>query len=222
MAGNPKPNDIALGIDVGGTFTDILAIDLGRGRIIASAKVLSTPHDPSIAAVTGIDRLTQGAPWRAGAVFHGTTVGTNALIQRRGARTALVTTEGFRDVLALRRQARPRLYDLQPIVSPPLVPRERRLEVRERVTHDGAVIVPLEDGEITRLVAVLEALAADAEWLRRAGCVSFAWPSGYPADGRIAGVSAVYEILTSHNPAVPVPGSLKPPPGSSSVWSSYS
>ena len=162
MAGNPKPNDIALGIDVGGTFTDILAIDLGHGCIIASAKVLSTPHDPSIAAVTGIDRLTQGAPWRAGAVFHGTTVGTNALIQRRGARTALVTTEGFRDVLALRRHARPRLYDLEPIVSPPLVPRERRLEVRERVTHDGAVIVPLEDGEITRLVAALEALAVDA------------------------------------------------------------
>ena len=85
MTGESKPNDMALGIDVGGTFTDILALDLGRGCIMASAKVLSTPHDPSIAAVTGLDRLTQGAPWRAGAVFHGTPGGTNALIPGRGA-----------------------------------------------------------------------------------------------------------------------------------------
>jgi len=162
MAGNPDANDVAFGIDVGGTFTDILALDLRRGCIVASAKVPSTPHDPSIAAVAGIDRLSRGASWRAGAVFHGTTVGTNALIQRRAARTALVTTEGFRDVLALRRQARPRLYDLEPVVSPPLVPRERRLEVRERMAHDGTVVVPLEAGEIERLVAALEALAVDA------------------------------------------------------------
>ena len=129
-------NDVALGTDVGGTFTDILVLDLKGGRILSSAKILSTPKDPSNAAVAGVDRLTESTPWRAGAVFHGTTVGTNALIQGRAALTALVTTEGFRDVLALRRQARPRLYDLEAVVSPPLVPRERRLEVRQRMVAE--------------------------------------------------------------------------------------
>ena len=157
-----QPDDVALGTDVGGTFTDILALDLRHGRILSSAKILSTPQDPSNAAIAGVDRLSQAAPWRAGAVFHGTTVGTNALIEGRAALTALVTTEGFRDVLALRRQARPRLYDLEAVVSPPLVPRERRLEVRERVAPDGAVVVPLEAGEITRVVAELAALGVEA------------------------------------------------------------
>ena len=162
MAEPLDPNDVALSTDVGGTFTDILALDLRRGLILASAKVPSTPRDPSDAAITGVDRLSEGAPWRAGAVFHGTTVGTNALIEGRAARTALVTTEGFRDVLALRRQARPRLYDLQAVVSPPLVPRQRRLEVRQRMAPDGAVVVPLEAAEVARVVAELEALAVDA------------------------------------------------------------
>jgi N-methylhydantoinase A len=156
------PNDVALCTDVGGTFTDILVLDLKRRRIMASAKVPSTPQDPSDAAITGVDRLSQGAPWRAGAVFHGTTVGTNALIQGRAALTALVTTEGFRDVLALRRQARPRLYDLEAEVSPPLVPRERRLEVRERMAPDGTVVVTLETDEMARVVAEIEALDVEA------------------------------------------------------------
>ncbi len=155
-------NDVALGTDVGGTFTDILVLDLKGGRILSSAKILSTPKDPSNAAVAGVDRLTESTPWRAGAVFHGTTVGTNALIQGRAALTALVTTEGFRDVLALRRQARPRLYDLEAVVSPPLVPRERRLEVRQRMAPDGAVTVPLEADEIARMVAELEALDVES------------------------------------------------------------
>ncbi len=100
MAGTLDPNDVALGTDIGGTFTDILVLDLRHGRILSSAKVPSTPQDPSDAAIAGVDRLTERTPWRAGAVFHGTTVGTNALIQGRAA----LTTEGFRDVLALRRQ----------------------------------------------------------------------------------------------------------------------
>ncbi len=104
MAGTLDPNDVALGTDIGGTFTDILVLDLRHGRILSSAKVPSTPQDPSDAAIAGVDRLNERTPWRAGAVFHGTTVGTNALIQGRAALTALVTAEGFRDVLALRRQ----------------------------------------------------------------------------------------------------------------------
>ncbi len=96
------------------------------------------------------------------AVFHGTTVGTNALITKRGARAALLTTRGFRDVLALRRHARPRLYDLAPAVSPPLVPRERRIEVDERLAHDGSVLRPLTDAEVARVVAAVRDSGAEA------------------------------------------------------------
>jgi len=155
-------DDVALCTDAGGTFTDILALDLRRGLILASAKVPSTQQDPSDAAIIAVDRISQCQPWQAGAVFHGTTVGTNSLIQGRTARTVLVTTKGFRDVLALRRQARPRLYDLHAVVSPPLVPRERRLEIRERMAPDGSVVVALEAGEMARVVAELKALAVDA------------------------------------------------------------
>jgi N-methylhydantoinase A len=98
----------------------------------------------------------------ADVVFHGTTVGTNALIQKRGSRTALITTKGFRDVLALRRHARPRLYDLAPKISPPLVPRERRIELQERIAHDGSVLISLEPSEVARAVAALREAAVEA------------------------------------------------------------
>ena len=140
-------NDVALGTDVGGTFTDILALDLKGGRILSSAKVLSTPQDPSNAAVAGVDRLTEGTPWRAGAVFHGTTVGTNTLIQGRAALTTLVTTEGFRDVLALRRQALG-LAQHHAILDRP-GPRTRFLVVHERHRSDRV-------GPVARLAALLK------------------------------------------------------------------
>ncbi|MDP6708485.1 MAG: hydantoinase/oxoprolinase family protein, partial [Alphaproteobacteria bacterium] len=143
-------------IDVGGTFTDLVALDLAAGRIVASFKLPSTAADPSVAAVVGTDRFRTRTGVTAGAVYHGSTIGTNTLIQKQGARTALVTTEGFRDILALRRQARPRLYDLEPVVSAPLVPREWRLEVRERMAHDGTALVPLSEAEIERIVGELE------------------------------------------------------------------
>ena len=116
-------NDIALGIDVGGTFTDVLAFDRTSGVIISAFKVPSTPANPAEGAMTGVDRFLSRSGQRADAVFHGTTVGTNALITKNAAKTALVTTKGFRDVLALRRHARPRLYDLSPRISPDLAPR---------------------------------------------------------------------------------------------------
>lgn len=130
---------IALGIDVGGTFTDVLALDLETGAVTAAFKLPSTPANPAIAAISGVDRYASRSRAKPARVFHGTTVGTNALIERRGAKTALITTKGFRDVLALRRQARPRLYDLRPVVSEPLAERALRFEVDERTLADGTI-----------------------------------------------------------------------------------
>ncbi|MDP6342584.1 MAG: hydantoinase/oxoprolinase family protein [Alphaproteobacteria bacterium] len=161
-SGSAAAPQIALGIDVGGTFTDVIALDLAAGRIVASFKLPTTPDDPSIAAVTGTERYLERTGMGAGAVYHGSTIGTNTLIQKRGARTALIATEGFRDILALRRQARPRLYDLEPRISPPLVPRERRLEAHERMTHDGGALTPLEPAEIERIVDGLRADGIEA------------------------------------------------------------
>ncbi|MGC1442614.1 MAG: hydantoinase/oxoprolinase N-terminal domain-containing protein, partial [Burkholderiaceae bacterium] len=147
-----RSTDIVLGVDVGGTFTDVLALDRVSGAIIGAVKVPSTRVNPADGAITGVDRYLSRQQGGARAVFHGTTVGTNTLIEKKGGRSVLVTTRGFRDVLALRRQARPRLYDLAPQVSPPLVDRERRLEVDERLAADGAVLRALDDAEVTRIV----------------------------------------------------------------------
>ena len=151
-------NAPCIGVDVGGTFTDIYVVDPATGRVRQAFKLPSTPGNPAAAILDGLDRLSDEPPAR---VFHGTTVGTNALIQKRGARTALVTTAGFRDVLALRRQARPRLYDLMPVVSPPLAPRAHRFEVIERMSYDGTVLTPLDAESLAHVVDALA--AADVE-----------------------------------------------------------
>ena len=149
-------NTVVLGIDVGGTFTDVLAFDPHSGAIVAAYKVPSTPSNPADGAITGVDRYLAHGGAAVRAVFHGTTVGTNILIEKKGGPSALITTDGFRDVLVLRRQARPRLYDLSPMVSPPLVDARWRLEVKERLHHDGSVAVALERAEIARVVAALD------------------------------------------------------------------
>ena len=155
-------DSIALGIDVGGTFTDILALDTATGAVVATFKIPSTPTNPAEAAIAGLDRFVERTGRSAAGVFHGTTIGTNTLIERRGALTALVATKGFRDVLALRRQARPRLYDLSPVVSEPLASRELRVEVDERMLHDGTVVRPLLADEVQRIVALLRSKAVEA------------------------------------------------------------
>ncbi len=156
-----REDRIALGIDVGGTFTDVLALDRASGKIISAFKVPSTPLDPAEGAITGVDRYRERTGGGADAVFHGTTVGTNALITKKAAKTALITTKGFRDVLALRRHARPRLYDLAPKISPALAPRELRFEAVERMGPDGVAITPLTEMEIVRLIG--EIRRADVE-----------------------------------------------------------
>jgi N-methylhydantoinase A len=142
-----------IGIDTGGTFTDFVWQDAG-GRLHVH-KELSTPHDPARAILNGLARLALS---EAMAIVHGSTVATNALLQRRGARAALITTRGFRDVLEIGRQNRPDLYALTPRKPPPLIPRERRLEADERVSSGGEVLRPLDAGSLEPL---LRALAAD-------------------------------------------------------------
>ena len=147
-----------LGCDIGGTFTDFVLLDQEAGRFEVG-KVLTTPHDPSEAVDTGIAKIEGRVPGfleETEYVIHGTTLVVNALIQRQGARTGLITTGGFRDVLAMRREMRYDNYDLYARYPTPLVSRELRLEVEERVLADGRVLTPLNEDEV---VSVLEELA---------------------------------------------------------------
>jgi N-methylhydantoinase A len=149
----------SLGIDIGGTFTDIVVYDHARGRQL-NRKVLTTHEDPAravaagVAALLGPDRLPPGEVTR---VVHATTLFTNALIERRGAQTGLLTTAGFADTLEIGRERKFELYDLNIVKPEPLVPRDRRLEVPERISADGAVLTPL---DARRLQAQARRLAA--------------------------------------------------------------
>nr|WP_047576029.1 hydantoinase/oxoprolinase family protein [Methylobacterium sp. ZNC0032] len=148
-----------IGIDSGGTFTDICLFEDATG-MVAVWKVPSTPDDPSRAIARG----TQEGVERVGAspadiayFGHGTTVGTNALIQHRGVKTGLITTEGFRDLIEIGRQKRPDLYDLQADKAPPLVTRDLRFGVAERVRHDGTVETPLDEAAVRQAARALKA-----------------------------------------------------------------
>lgn len=152
-----------IGVDVGGTFTDLFAFEPGSGRIVVH-KVPSTPANPAEAIIAGLEGLRDRFAIDLAQMqrfAHGTTVATNALIQRRGGRLALVTTKGFRDLLEIGRQIRPRVYDIQTDYPPPLVPRERRLEAAERVGSKGEVLHELTDAEAARVAA--EVAAADVD-----------------------------------------------------------
>jgi N-methylhydantoinase A len=148
----PKLNtNVRVGVDTGGTFTDFVFELDGRLQVF---KLPSTPADPSLAIIQGVQQISKstGVSLKQIEVVHGTTVGTNALLQRRGARTALVTTKGFEDVLAIGRQARPELYNLNAVRPAPLVTDALRFGVRERVGASGEVIEELDAREIVRLV----------------------------------------------------------------------
>ncbi len=139
-----------VGVDSGGTFTDLCLFDTTSGAIRVW-KLASTPDDPSRAIADGVAEAVarEGAAIAAIAYLgHGTTVATNALIQHRGVRTGLITTEGFSDLLEIGRQKRPDLYDLQADKPPPLVPRDLRLGVPERLRHDGRVETPLDEAAV--------------------------------------------------------------------------
>ena len=157
---------LSLGIDIGGTFTDIVAYEHASARF-HSHKVLTTPADPSEAVIAGIQALFAARALRCadvGRVVHATTLFTNALIERRGAPTGLITTRGFRDTLELRREHKYELYDLFIELPRALVRRALRLEVPERVLADGSIDTPLD----------LQVLHAQAAALAAAGVESVA------------------------------------------------
>lgn len=147
--------DILIGIDIGGTFTDAIVVDRGTREVLLAFKVPSTPVDPATAVVVALERIAGEMPIAGSQVCHGTTIGTNALIERRGARTGLLATQGFTDVIELRRQDRPNLYDLAVELSEPLVAADDRFGVAERVSADGGVVAPLQslDALLDRVVA---------------------------------------------------------------------
>ena len=153
---------VRVGIDTGGTFTDFV---YQFGRELHVFKIASTPDDPSRAIAEGLERIAgkigSGATIE---IVHGTTVGTNALLQRRGARTALLTTAGFEDVIEIGRQARPELYNLNAEKPLPLVPAELRFGIRERVAARGEILEAIRDQDIKAAV----------DRIRQAGCEAIA------------------------------------------------
>jgi N-methylhydantoinase A len=159
-------SDTRLGVDVGGTFTDLVALSEGA---LLTAKVPSTPRDQSVGVMNAIES-SEVEPEAVFALAHGMTVATNALLERRGARTALVATEGFKDILEIARQNRPSLYDLTQDRPPPLVPRELRFTVKERMGPKGEVEA-LDEESLEEAVSAIE----EAEVEAVAVCLLFAF-----------------------------------------------
>ena len=144
---------LKLGVDVGGTFTDVVGIN-EDGKVYF-AKTPSTPEDQSIGVLNGIRALLEElgvAPDCVTGVAHGTTVATNTLLERNGAVTALITTKGFRDVLDIGRQSRPELYDLHARKPASLIPRYLRREADERMDYTGTVLVQLDMEELKKTI----------------------------------------------------------------------
>src|SRR5574341_1267311 len=153
-----------LGIDVGGTFTDFVLLDDATGQV-STYKCLTTPRDPSDAieeGLHGLARQVPDCPVRLEEIIHGTTLVINAIIERKGARTGLITTQGFRDVLELGREIRYAPYDVFAEVPEPLVPRRRRLEVNERIRADGSVLKPLDEAEAREAVRSLAGMGVES------------------------------------------------------------
>src|ERR1700743_1294443 len=151
---------LTIGIDVGGTFTDLVAIDAAGHTVFA--KSLSTPQDQSIGVMAGLEELARRLNLsradmlaQTQRLVHGTTVATNALLERKGARVALLTTEGHRDVVEMREGLKGNRYDLRTPPPQPLVPRELRLGIRERIRHDGDVMTPLDAGSLARAIETI-------------------------------------------------------------------
>jgi N-methylhydantoinase A len=148
---------LRIGIDIGGTFTDFVVFHPVSGKI-ETFKLLSTSHNPAEVVIEGLARISK--QWDLNdemlvTIIHGSTVATNALLERKGARTALITTRGFRDVIQIGRQNRPDLYDLFTTSPPPLVPDELRFEITERIGPTGEIQIPLANESLEALYADL-------------------------------------------------------------------
>ena len=153
-----------IGIDIGGTFTDVALVDEATGNI-GVAKVPTTPRNLAEGVLAGLDAAMARYGIDAkdvGLLSHATTVVTNAILEERGARAAMITTRGFRDVLELRRSARADLYDLFQDAPATLIPRRRRFEITERIGADGKVVTPLREDEIEGVIAQVKAVQVEA------------------------------------------------------------
>ncbi|MBR0667134.1 hydantoinase/oxoprolinase family protein [Roseomonas hellenica] len=165
-----------IGVDVGGTFTDVVGI--APDGITTLAKAASTPADQSEGVVAGLATLAEALGLtladllaRTERIVHGTTVATNALLERRGAKVAMLTTEGHRDVIEMREGLKPERYDLRLPAAPALVPRHRRIPVRERLRPDGRVEAPLDPGSVDAAIASAKAEGAESVAI----CFLHAW-----------------------------------------------
>ena len=160
-----------IGVDIGGTFTDFHVLDEATGAVF-TGKRPSTPDDPARAIIEGLEALASRHGIDLGGLrrlSHGTTVGTNALIQRRGGRVAMVTTRGFRDLLEIGRQTRPHMYSLTEDHPPPLVERRHRFEIDERMDAAGEAVAGLTDDAVA---AVVEQVRESGPRRARSACCS--------------------------------------------------
>ncbi|MEM9781654.1 MAG: hydantoinase/oxoprolinase family protein [Pseudomonadota bacterium] len=192
-----------IGADIGGTFTDIAMLD-AAGRRLAIEKLPTTPAAPDDAVIAGIRALIarEGvAPDDVALVVHGTTLFTNALIERRGAVTALVTTEGFRDAVEIGREHRYDMYDLAMERPEPLAPRRRRFEIAERVLADGTIRRPLDDAAGRRLARHL--VEEGVEAVAVSFLHAYAWPAHEQAMGRILAEEAPGLAVTLSHEVAP-------------------
>jgi N-methylhydantoinase A len=183
-------NELLIGIDVGGTFTDAIAFDSRNSTLLATFKIASSPSDPTRAVMDAIEKISQVVDVCGGVVCHGTTLGTNTLIERKGSRTALLATSGFTDVVELRRQDRPQLYSFEVRISEPLAPRDLRFAVEERVAADGAIVRPMQavddlieqvrkSGASAVAICLLHAYVNDFHERKLADAIAGAWPEAY-------------------------------------------
>jgi N-methylhydantoinase A len=182
-----------LGVDIGGTFTDV-ALEAGGRRY--SAKILTTPEAPERAVLAAIGVVLREAalsPGDLSIIIHGTTLATNAIIERKGAKTALLTTEGFRDTIEIRHENRFEQYDVNIDLPPPLVPRRLRFPVRERIDAQGRILVPLDEAGLAQLADRLVGERIESV------AIGFLHSFTNPAHERRAG-----EILAARLPAVPI------------------
>jgi N-methylhydantoinase A len=154
--------DVRLGVDIGGTFTDV-ALEIGERRFTAKGLTTSrAPEEGVLAILRDVIAEAGITPGDVDLIIHGTTLATNALIERKGAKTALLTTEGFRDVVEIRHENRFEQYDVNIDLPPPLVPRRLRLPVRERVDAQGAVLIALDDDSVAIAIDTLAAQQVEA------------------------------------------------------------
>jgi N-methylhydantoinase A len=155
-----EDKNLRIGIDIGGTFTDFVVYD-PQIQQISTFKLLSTPKNPATSVLQGLKKIEEQFGVRDEVIIHGSTVATNALLERKGAKSALVTTKGFRDILQIGRQNRPDLYDFFTNPSPPLIPSELRFEIDERISNTGIILKAIDPAQLSELISVIKTNAID-------------------------------------------------------------